>query len=104
MALAPVPITATRLSSRSIPSPGQRAVWADGPAKEPDPGRSGILGLLKAPTALMTTAAVCTVASPSGPRASTSQRWAASSQVAETTSVPKVMWSVTPKSAATFEA
>ena len=66
MALAPVPITATRLPSRSIPSPGQRAVWADGPAKESDPGRSGIFGLLKAPTALMTTAAVCTVVSPSG--------------------------------------
>ena len=50
-ALAPVPMTATRLPASSTSS-RQRAEWNDGPANESRPSMSGKLGRLSCPTAL----------------------------------------------------
>ncbi len=55
-ALAPVPITATRLPVRSTPA-SQRDVCITGPAKAERPAMSGSLGSPNNPTALTTTSA-----------------------------------------------
>ncbi len=86
-ALAPVPITATRLPRRSTPG-SQRAVWNAGPAKVSRPGMSGSDGRLSWPTLLIT--ASTTTSSPV--RRRRVQRRSASDQVAASTSVPNRMW------------
>ena len=53
-ALAPVPITATRLPASSC-SCSQRAEWNEGPPKESSPAMSGVDGVAKVPTALTST-------------------------------------------------
>ena len=57
IALAPLPITATRLPASST-SCRQRDEWNAGPSNEPSPGRFGIFGTCSAPTADTTTRAV----------------------------------------------
>ena len=94
MALAPLPITATRRPSTST-SAGQRAVWNTGPEKESRPGIGGMAGVLKAPTALMRTLASSVSSVPSAVRMSTDQVWRSASQTAERTSVPNRMFGPT---------
>ena len=68
-ALAPVPMTTTRLPRRST-SWSHRAEWKTGPAKVAAPGRSGMLGRLSWPTPLTTASASMAVSRPSA-----SRRW-----------------------------
>ena len=84
IALAPVPMIATRLPVTSR-SAGQRAEWKIGPVKSPSPGRSGTFGRFSCPTAVITALA----SSVSPPAVVTVQRCRASSQTAVVTSVPK---------------
>ena len=89
-ALAPLPITATRLPRRST-SWSQRAEWNDGPRKRSRPAMSGSLGRFSWPTALITAWAT-TVPVPSAVRTSSVQLLDASSKRADITSVPKRTW------------
>ena len=56
IALAPVPITATRRPS-SMSSPGQCAEWNTRPLNSPRPGISGIAGRVSCPQAVISTSA-----------------------------------------------
>jgi hypothetical protein len=57
-AVAPVPITATRLPVKSTPSWGQRAVWYCSPRKLSRPSKAGVLTADRQPTAVMRNFAV----------------------------------------------
>jgi hypothetical protein len=72
-ALAPVPMTATRLPARST-SARQRAEWNDGPANESMPSMSGIDGRLSCPTAETTAWASTSLAVPLAQRRWSVQR------------------------------
>ncbi len=92
MALAPVPITATRRPS-SLTESSHRAEWNDGPAKRSRPSMTGILGRLSWPTAEMTASATSVSVPPSGRGQRHLPATRASSKVHEVTSVEKRMWS-----------
>jgi hypothetical protein len=94
MALAPVPMTATRRPVRAW-SWFQFAVWNVVPANVSRPGRSGIAGSLSGPGAAMTTSAVYS------PRSVVTCQWlATSSQRASVTAQSVSMWGRRPKSSA----
>src|SRR5438094_4954723 len=84
--LAPAPINATRAPVMSR-SAGHRDEWNDGPRKLSIPGRSGIRGKFREPTALMTNCAVSTSGGPSGGSIATRQHACSSSHVIELTVV-----------------
>ncbi len=92
---APVPMTATRLPSRSW-SWSQRAEWKVWPWKASMPSMSGVRGSLSAPAAEISTRALTSPWS-----VSTVQRRASSSHWAPVTVVPSRTWALTPKSSAT---
>ena len=87
MALAALPITATRLPARSY-AWFQRAEWKRSPRNRSRPGIGGIAGRFSCPTALTSTSAV--VSAPLAVRMR--QAAASSSQRAPATSDPKRMW------------
>ena len=89
-ALAPVPITATRLPASACWC-CHAAEWKAGPANDSRPGMSGRRGRLSWPTALISALASSVSSPPSRERMRTVQRAAASSQRAAITSVPKRM-------------
>jgi hypothetical protein len=96
MALAPVPIMATRRPFSSTEW-SQRAVWNTGPAKLSRPGIAGIEGRLSWPTAVISALQESVSVPPSPPRRTvTRHRAAASSKVASVTSTPKRMWGSRP--------
>ena len=87
MALAPLPITATRLPARST-AVSQRAEWKAGPAKLSRPSISGSLGRLSWPQAVTKASAVRREPS----AREIDQMPAVSSLAAPTTSAPRRMW------------
>ena len=84
-AVAPVPMTPTRLPARSSGSRGQSEVWKDGPRNASMPSIFGICGMDSGPTAVMSQRALARCPS----SASTSHASAASSQLARTIRVSK---------------
>ncbi len=97
-ALAPVPITATRLPASSVPSI-HSAECIEAPANVSRPGMSGSFGRLSWPTALITTSAsMSSVAVPSARRTG---RTTAPSRPATGPGPPRYSnrtWSAMPKS------
>ena len=77
-ALAPVPITATRLSRRSTLQ-SHRAEWNDGPVKSSMPLMSGIDGWLSCPVAHTSASSRCVSGSPPSDDVSTNQAHSSSS-------------------------
>src|SRR4051812_30489027 len=89
-ALAPVPMTATRLPRRSR-SWSHRAEWNEGPVNDSRPGMFGYDGRFSWPTALTTAFETIDSSVPSGVRTTTVHERSFSDHVADNTSVLKRM-------------
>ena len=85
-AVAPDPISATRLPVRSSPW-SQRAVWNALPSKRSRPGSSGDHGSLRRPGAVTSTRAAS-----GSPEVSSSQCWRSATQVAPSSSQLRRVW------------